>query len=795
MVDFVASWLADLKLQRYESNFVEHGYDDRDVILALSEQDLDTLGITLAGHRKRLLLAAGKLAAKLEAATATTAATTTETVVTAPGAAEPGGGASATLATARVAPEAAAAAAPAPTIAREKSASSNDHSGGSAGGGDGGGGGGNGAGAGDAFADVPVQRFDRREAENVLQGHPEGTFLLRHKNDTQYSISLVGDPNTAFPFIHHLLARQDDGTWHINHKAYNTPKPLTDPQACVRFLRAPDPALWPHSPLGSHYDHPTLAGTDKTSPAAPTPVVDNAATAAAAAGFIPAVATNTSTEAAAAPQQQPSPAAKPRPPTKKPRPVSKAIAAQALQLEDHITNALFLSSGGGGGGAGAGAGDAAAVAATGGISDSDGGGAGSGVIAPSSPRLPAARPVAAPRRSSKLIEDSAASTQSGGSSSGSSIESSSTVPSSSTLSRDPTMDLIVETERGQAVSLSITTSTTAEHVCAIYEGADAAARTPPPGSAYRLFESFNVPPIERMLAHDERPLEAQASWPRSEGCRFAVRCITQIEAGEADEDLMGKMDKRGGGHKSWKTRFFVLESGGIAYYTKQPLNAKDKKDKRLGTFNITGCRVFRVKLYRKAPRPDLCFCIRPNELAWPTEGGDREIMDSFENGCKFMCATNSGERSTWLASIVAKQRAVAGMAAQAASPIVSPVISPVTSPRPARSSKPQQQDQPAAAAVTEEKGGGEGEDPERHMSLRTRESLVAPEDFVPLRPKKVMGVGLGGMQIDLAAVKAAKYSSQIETSRDATSPPPKVAQSSSPATDAVLPPGSSAAGE
>ena len=131
---------------------------------------------------------------------------------------------------------------------------------------------GDGDGAGDAFADVPVQRFDRREAENVLRGHPEGTFLLRRKADTLYSISLVAGPNDPVTFIHHLLSGQDNGTWLINEKAYNWPKPLTDPQACVRFLRAPDPALWSHSPLGQH--HPALAGTDKTSPAAPTPVVD-----------------------------------------------------------------------------------------------------------------------------------------------------------------------------------------------------------------------------------------------------------------------------------------------------------------------------------------------------------------------------------------------------------------------------------------------------------------------------------------------------------------------------------------
>ena len=50
--------------QRYLDAFVENGYDDLEVILALEDDDLDELGIKLKGQRKKLMLQVAKLAKK-----------------------------------------------------------------------------------------------------------------------------------------------------------------------------------------------------------------------------------------------------------------------------------------------------------------------------------------------------------------------------------------------------------------------------------------------------------------------------------------------------------------------------------------------------------------------------------------------------------------------------------------------------------------------------------------------------------------------------------------------------------
>ena len=46
---------------RYTQQFIDNGYDDREVIQELCEEDLVEIGVKLKGHRKKLLLRAGKL--------------------------------------------------------------------------------------------------------------------------------------------------------------------------------------------------------------------------------------------------------------------------------------------------------------------------------------------------------------------------------------------------------------------------------------------------------------------------------------------------------------------------------------------------------------------------------------------------------------------------------------------------------------------------------------------------------------------------------------------------------------
>lgn len=56
----VTEWLESLHLEQYADLFAAAGYDDPEAIPSLDDADLDTMRITLPGHRKRLLLNAKK---------------------------------------------------------------------------------------------------------------------------------------------------------------------------------------------------------------------------------------------------------------------------------------------------------------------------------------------------------------------------------------------------------------------------------------------------------------------------------------------------------------------------------------------------------------------------------------------------------------------------------------------------------------------------------------------------------------------------------------------------------------
>jgi len=70
----VEAWLKAISCDRYLDKFLELGYDNVLVLQELTDEDLNTLGIQLAGHRRTLLLAAQRLK---EGADATATATTT----------------------------------------------------------------------------------------------------------------------------------------------------------------------------------------------------------------------------------------------------------------------------------------------------------------------------------------------------------------------------------------------------------------------------------------------------------------------------------------------------------------------------------------------------------------------------------------------------------------------------------------------------------------------------------------------------------------------------------------------
>ncbi|EGD76483.1 hypothetical protein PTSG_07599 [Salpingoeca rosetta] len=66
----VRAWLSALRLEAYADMFMSKGYDDLDVVCDLTQDDLDCLGISRPGHRKKLLLAAQKLKSLLHQARA-----------------------------------------------------------------------------------------------------------------------------------------------------------------------------------------------------------------------------------------------------------------------------------------------------------------------------------------------------------------------------------------------------------------------------------------------------------------------------------------------------------------------------------------------------------------------------------------------------------------------------------------------------------------------------------------------------------------------------------------------------
>src|SRR5207247_5999028 len=69
----VADWLRTLRLEQYEPAFRANEIDAR-VLPSLTAEDLKDLGVTLVGHRRRLLDAIAALRAETPAAAVTAAA-------------------------------------------------------------------------------------------------------------------------------------------------------------------------------------------------------------------------------------------------------------------------------------------------------------------------------------------------------------------------------------------------------------------------------------------------------------------------------------------------------------------------------------------------------------------------------------------------------------------------------------------------------------------------------------------------------------------------------------------------
>jgi serine/threonine protein kinase len=59
----ISSWLKSIGMSQYESNFIDNGYDDLEIIKidGLTEEELISIGITLGGHRKKLKVKVNEL--------------------------------------------------------------------------------------------------------------------------------------------------------------------------------------------------------------------------------------------------------------------------------------------------------------------------------------------------------------------------------------------------------------------------------------------------------------------------------------------------------------------------------------------------------------------------------------------------------------------------------------------------------------------------------------------------------------------------------------------------------------
>ncbi len=63
--------LREIDLHEYVSNFTEHDINDMEVLASLTDADLEKIGITSLGHRKKILVAAKKNGSGTPASNAT----------------------------------------------------------------------------------------------------------------------------------------------------------------------------------------------------------------------------------------------------------------------------------------------------------------------------------------------------------------------------------------------------------------------------------------------------------------------------------------------------------------------------------------------------------------------------------------------------------------------------------------------------------------------------------------------------------------------------------------------------
>ena len=66
IMEEVHTWFQETKLTQYKEMFLENGYDDLEVIAAITDDELREIGVNLPGHRKKILLKASSLRKKMK---------------------------------------------------------------------------------------------------------------------------------------------------------------------------------------------------------------------------------------------------------------------------------------------------------------------------------------------------------------------------------------------------------------------------------------------------------------------------------------------------------------------------------------------------------------------------------------------------------------------------------------------------------------------------------------------------------------------------------------------------------
>eukprot|EP00039_Didymoeca_costata_P007874 m.104767 g.104767 ORF g.104767 m.104767 type:complete len:413 (+) comp13856_c0_seq1:184-1422(+) len=178
----------------------------------------------------------------------------------------------------------------------------------------------------------------------------------------------------------------------------------------------------------------------------------------------------------------------------------------------------------------------------------------------------------------------------------------------------------------------------------------------PEGKCWKIFESLDVPGLERPLLEKEIMLDVKKKWPSEQTSRFSIRAVEKAVVSSASATLSGVLEKRGGSKgnaRNWKTRHFEIRTR-LQYHKTAPKSASQEP---LGSWTYSNATAYIVTTeMKKAKKPNLCFCLKPNtDPMWPTE--QKDIKAAFEDNCQFMSTASEEDRLKWLISIQLAQSA------------------------------------------------------------------------------------------------------------------------------------------